>query len=141
MQSSTVSLIRSNASSMSRRSASFVDTFIERLLAQCPELSPVLAPDPAQRRHEFIETFGVVLRHAASPHALGSRLAVIAAAHHHRGVRRSHYECAHAILLSLLAEFNGAAWSPQLQHGWRDLLDRLLIHLAPVDAFDEAYAA
>jgi hemoglobin-like flavoprotein len=151
MQWTSVCLVRSNAAALALggtpggsnggRAGAFADDFLDHLVRRCPDLARVLTWNREMRRRELADTFAAILRYAANTQALAARLTVIAASNERRGVRRPHYEHGREVLLTLLREYNGPAWSPELARAWEELLDHAVMHLAPPQCFEEAMAA
>jgi hemoglobin-like flavoprotein len=141
MQWSSVCLARSNAAALGPKATSFADEFIDRFVRECPELSRALTWNREERRRALLDTFAAVLRQAGHSQSLAARLIVISASNERRGVRRQHYNLGREILLEMLAEYNGPSWNGGLATAWEELLDHVLIHLAPPQSFEEALAA
>lgn len=141
MQSSQICLVRSNAASLASKANIFADAVLDHFVREYPELSRTLTWDREERRRALLDTFAMVIRQASNSQALSTKLLVISVNNERRGVRLHHYERGREIVLSLLAEYNGPNWTPTLARAWGEMLDHVLIHLAPPQSFEEALAA
>ncbi len=141
MQWSSICLIRSNAAALGPRAHRFADDFLERFVQACPEFSPLMAWTPEERQRALLDTFTALMKQASNSQALSTKLLSITVANERRGIRAHHYYHGRDIMLALLAEYNGPAWAPALAGAWNELLDHVVIQLAPPQSFEEALAA
>jgi hemoglobin-like flavoprotein len=113
-----VALVESSWRGLSRDAASFARCFYARLFEREPALRGLFrSPEPVIEQH-FAQGLGATIASLRSPEVMRDHVEALVGAHVGYGVRREDYLAFFAVLLGVLRDFSGEAWSPAVERAW-----------------------
>ena len=114
-----VELIEESFQQIVARKEAFAEAFYLRLFAEFPQVQPLFThTDMHLQQHKLITTLAMIVSHLSHPEKLTQALRELGELHERYHVRHEHYVMVGSALLKTLADFLGAAWSPELFNAW-----------------------
>jgi len=137
LENDPVFLVQSTFDLIASKADAFAADFYRCLFAQHPEIEPLFArAEMTTMRAMLMRMIGVTIRGLHNLPELLPKLRDLGMRHVGYGVRAEHFDFAECALLHALALHLGAAFTPEVHQGWRDVFD--LIRRAMLSSFPPA---
>ncbi|TAK06419.1 MAG: methyl-accepting chemotaxis protein [Candidatus Manganitrophaceae bacterium] len=100
-----------------------VTRFYERIFQAYPEVRSLFKGVPMEmQRKKLLASLILVVQNLRHPDRLTKALHQLGSRHQGYGVKPAHYDAVAKVLLEVLAEFAGSAWTPEVKQAWTDAL-------------------
>jgi methyl-accepting chemotaxis protein len=101
-----------------------VARFYQQLFKLYPQVEPLFAnTTPAQQQAKLLAALRLVVDKLRNPDVLLSTLAAMGERHQTYGAKPEHYAAVTSILIDVMKEFSGSAWSDQIEQAWTHALN------------------
>ena len=118
------------------RADELVGRFYEELFARYPAVVPMFAAADMDAQEKHLKgALVLVMENLRTPEKLAPALKSLGGKHQGYGAVAEHYGAVAETLVSVLAEFAGDAWTPEIDGAWREALD--LIASTMLEAYHE----
>jgi methyl-accepting chemotaxis protein len=118
-----VELLEKTFSMVAPKGDAIVTRFYEKLFQDYPAVKPMFSgASMAQQKKKLLASLILVIQSLRKPDQLTKALHQLGVKHHGYGAKPVHYDAVAATLLSVLKEFAGSAWTPQVRQTWADAL-------------------
>jgi methyl-accepting chemotaxis protein len=119
-----VELLRSSFDAIAPSAEELTRKFYERLFTRYPEVKPLFeGVDLPEQRRKLVQSLSVIIRSLTRPEALQKYLHDLGARHVEYGAQPEHYPLVAGVLLEVMAEIAGPAWTPDVARAWTDGLN------------------
>lgn len=123
MSPESVVLVESTFQALRPQGPLLVERFYEALFARHPEVRPMFRADMQPQRAALLGALDLAVGNLRNPDALVPALEALGRRHAGYGVQSAHYGVVRDVLLDVLAELAGDAWTDEVQGAWRQTLD------------------
>ncbi|MBI3351472.1 MAG: methyl-accepting chemotaxis protein [Nitrospirae bacterium] len=118
-----VELLEKTFKMVAPKGDAIVSRFYEKLFQDYPAVKPMFSgASMAQQKKKLLASLVLVIQSLRKPDQLTKALHQLGAKHEGYGAKPAHYDAVAITLLSVLKEFAGAAWTPQVRQAWADAL-------------------
>ena len=105
------------------RGEELVERFYDELFERYPQVKPLFAgTTPAEQQRKLLTALKLVINNLKNPTALGKALTELGARHQGYGAEPAHYKVVAGVLLDVMAEMAGKAWTTSVKKAWQDAL-------------------
>src|SRR5262245_38819472 len=116
-------IIHDSFSLLAPRTGELMDRFYDRLFAVAPGVRPLFPRDMRQQKQHLAVAVGLVAKNADRLESLTPALMDMGARHVKYGARPEHYPVVRDVLLDVLREMAGDAWTAEMNSAWTAALN------------------
>ena len=119
-----VELLERTFEMLKPQAEALVNRFYERLFDQYPAVQPMFAKTSMpEQKQKLLASLVLVIQNLRHPDKLVPALQQLGARHVSYGTKPEHYGAVAETLLTVMAEFAGPAWTPEVHQAWADALN------------------
>ena len=121
-----VDLLEKSFQLMAPQGDALASRFYERLFQKYPEVQPLFKnAKMRQQKKKLLASIVLVIENLRKPDKLSQALQEMGARHVVYGTRPAHYAAVGENLLTVLGEFAGTAWTPEVRGAWAEAFDQI----------------
>ncbi len=119
-----ISLLEDTFNSLAPQGEALVARFYEVLFERHPGVKPLFKnTDQKEQEKKLLSALVLVINNLRKPDVLGPALTNLGKNHQKYGAVAEHYGAVAAVLLDVMAEFAGDAWTDEVHEAWSDALN------------------
>jgi methyl-accepting chemotaxis protein len=123
MNTKDVKLIEQSFKSLAPKGPALVGRFYQELFRRFPQVKPMFAnTEPAEQQKKLLAALALVVKSLKKPESLEAALAEMGRRHQGYGAIPAHYDAVAEVLLGVMAEQAGKAWTPAVATAWQGAL-------------------
>ena len=131
MNTKDIKLIEQSFKALAPKGPALVARFYQELFQRFPQVKPMFAnTQPAEQQKKLLAALALVVKSLKKPDSLEAALAEMGRRHQDYGAVPAHYDAVAEVLLGVMAEQAGKAWTPAVAQAWQGALglvkDRML---------------
>lgn len=140
-QQETIKRLEGSFNLLAPRAQELADRFYANLFAQNPTLRPMFPADMSDQKGKLVASLVLVVKNLRTPEKIELALEEMGARHVEYGAQAEHYPVVRDMLVDVMGQMAGEAWTDQLKTDWTDALNSVAaVMVAGAKKRDPAYA-